>query len=53
MKWEARFLHRLLALIVCRIILERRRSGSQPQRVKEMRPRHFASSARVRERKRI
>jgi len=53
MKWEARFLHRLLALIVCRIILERRRSGSQPQRVKEVRPRHFASSARVRERKRI
>jgi hypothetical protein len=53
MKWEARFLHRLLALIVCRIILERRRSGSQPQRVKEINPRRFASSARVRERKRM
>jgi hypothetical protein len=51
MKWEARFIHRLLALIVCRIILERRNSGSQPLRIKE-RPRGFASSARVRERKR-
>lgn len=53
MKWEARFLHRLLALIVCRIILERRRSGSQRQRVKEIKPRRFASSARVRERTRM
>jgi hypothetical protein len=53
MKWEARFIHRLLALIVCRIILERRRSGSRPLRIKEMRARGFASSARVRERKRI
>ena len=53
MKWEARFVHRLLALIVCRIILERRRSGSRPLRVKEMRVRRFTSSARVRERKRI
>jgi hypothetical protein len=52
MKWEARFVHRLLALSVCRIILERRRSGSRPLRVKEMKPRGFASSARVRERKR-
>jgi len=43
MKWEARFIHRLLALVVCRIILERRHSGSQPLRVKE-RPRRFASS---------
>lgn len=51
MKWEARFMHRLLALIVCRIILERRHSGSQPLRIKEQ-PRGFASSARVRERKR-
>lgn len=53
MKWEARFIHRLLALIVCRIILERRRSGSRPLRVKEMRGHRFASSARVLERKRI
>jgi hypothetical protein len=53
MKWEARFMHRLLALIVCRIILERRHSGSRRLRVKEIRPRHFVSSARVRERKRI
>ncbi len=53
MKWESRFLHRLLALIVCRIILERRRSGSQPQRIKETKPRRFASSARVRLRKRM
>lgn len=51
MKWETRFIHRLLALIVCRIILERRHSGSQPLRVKE-RPRGFVSSARVRERRR-
>ena len=53
MKWESRFVHRLLALSVCRIILERRHSGSRPLRVKEMRLRRFASSARVRERKRI
>jgi len=53
MKWEARFVHRLLALSVCRIILERRRSGSRPLRVKEMKLRGFASSARVRERKRL
>lgn len=53
MKWEARFIHRLLALIVCRIILERRRSGSRPLRIKEMRVRRFASSARVRDRKRV
>ena len=53
MKWEARFMHRLLALGICRIILERRRSGSRPLRVKEMKLRRFTSSARVRERKRI
>jgi len=53
LKWEARFVHRLLALSVCRIILERRHSGSRPLRVKEMKLRRFASSARVRERKRI
>jgi hypothetical protein len=52
MKWEARFVHRLLALSVCRIILERRRSGARPLRVKEMKLQRFASSARVRERKR-
>jgi hypothetical protein len=51
MKWESRFIHRLIALIACRIILERRHSGSRPMRVKE-RPRGFASSARVRNRKR-
>jgi hypothetical protein len=50
MKWESRFIHRLVALIVCRIILERRHSGSQPLRVKEQ-VRGFTSSARVRERK--
>jgi hypothetical protein len=49
MKWEARFAHRLLALVVCRIILERRHSGTQPMRIKERIPR-FTSSARVRER---
>jgi hypothetical protein len=52
MKWEARFIHRLLALTVCRIILERRHSGSKPLRVKE-KPRPFTSSRRVRERKRV
>jgi hypothetical protein len=50
MKWEARFVHRLLALVVCRIILERRHSGSQPLRMKE-KPRRFTSSARVLNRK--
>jgi hypothetical protein len=35
MKWESRYLHRLLALVVCRIILERRHSGAKPLRVKE------------------
>ena len=49
MKWEARFVHRLLALIVSRIILERRRSGARPLRVKEE-PRPFAGSARPRDR---
>lgn len=54
MKWESRFMHRLLALIVCRIILERRHSGGRRLRVKEeIRPRRFSSSARVRERKRL
>jgi len=53
MKWEARFVHRLLALTVCRIILERRYSGSKPLRTKEMKVRRFTSSARVRERQRI
>src|SRR6185295_16317466 len=53
LKWESRFVHRLLALSVCRIILERRHSGSRPLRVKEMKLRRFASSARVLERKRI
>ncbi len=50
MKWESQFVHRLLALTVCRIILERRHSGSQPLRKKE-KPRHFTSSARVLNRK--
>jgi hypothetical protein len=54
MKWEARFLHRLLALVVCRIILERRQTGSHRVRVKEKKSTHsFASSARVRDRKRV
>ncbi|HKA18018.1 MAG TPA: hypothetical protein VKN18_06840 [Blastocatellia bacterium] len=53
MKWEARFIHRLLALTVCRIILERRNSGCKPLRTKEMQDKRFESSARVRERKRI
>jgi len=52
MKWEARFMHRLLALVVCRIILERRESGLQRVRIKE-KERLFSGSARGRERKRI
>ena len=53
MKWESRFMHRLLALVVCRIILERRDAGAQRIRVKEKEPSHSSSSARIRERKRI
>ncbi|HVF89527.1 MAG TPA: hypothetical protein VNH22_05635 [Blastocatellia bacterium] len=52
MKWESRFIHRFFALVVCRIILERRSSGSKPMRVKE-KPRRFTSSARVRDRKHL
>jgi len=57
MKWEARFVHRLLALGVCRIILERRHSGAHPSKQKETAAHqlnssgHFVSSARARERK--
>ncbi|HSO74883.1 MAG TPA: hypothetical protein VLU47_08595 [Blastocatellia bacterium] len=46
MKWEARFTHRLLALIVSRIILERRHSGAPPLKIKEE-PRRFAGAASV------
>src|SRR5262249_59368074 len=49
MRWESHFVHRLLALVVCRIILERRHSGSVRQRTKE--PRGVTRRARVRERK--
>jgi hypothetical protein len=52
MKWEARFVHRLLALVVCRIILERRNSGAQPLRIKE-KPLQFAGSYRARNRRKI
>jgi hypothetical protein len=52
MKWEAKFAHRLLALGVCRIILERRHSGTHQLKQKEN-PRHFVSSARARERKKL
>jgi hypothetical protein len=50
MRRESRFVHRLLALIVCRIILERRRSGAQPVRVKEQPGR--VTGARTRDRRR-
>jgi hypothetical protein len=53
MKWESRFMHRLLALVVCRIILERREAGAQRVRVKEKQSPHTSSSARIRERKRV
>jgi hypothetical protein len=52
MRWESKFAHRLLALVVCRIILERRQSGSHRTRAKEEAPR-FVSSERVRNRKRV
>jgi hypothetical protein len=52
MRWESQFIHRLLVLVVCRIILERRHSGSRHTRQKEH-PRRFSSSASVLERKRI
>ena len=52
MKWEARFIHRLLALIVSRIILERRHSGARPLRIKEE-PDRFAGAASARGRRRI
>jgi hypothetical protein len=53
MKWESRFVHRLLALIACRIILERRHSGSRPQRVKEASARRLASGVHTRKLKRM
>lgn len=46
LRWESRFAHRLLALVACRIILERRHSGSQPIRIKEDRPRRAFHRAR-------
>jgi hypothetical protein len=52
LKWEAKFAHRLLALLVCRIILERRHSGAPALKIKES-PRRFSRSARVRERKQV
>lgn len=52
MKWEARFVHRLLALVVCRIILERRHSGKKPVRVKEP-PRRSSGSTHARARRRM
>lgn len=53
MKWEARFMHRILALVVCRIILERRNSGAHRMRVKEKKPLHAAGGPYGRERKKI
>lgn len=35
MKGEERYLHRIMALITCWIILQRRRSGLKPHRIKE------------------
>ncbi|HSF23261.1 MAG TPA: hypothetical protein VLE20_03465 [Blastocatellia bacterium] len=52
MKWEARFVHRLLALIVSRIILERRQSGARPLRTKEE-PRRFAAGPCAGRRRRL
>ncbi|MBI3653907.1 MAG: hypothetical protein HY231_22990 [Acidobacteria bacterium] len=53
MRWEARFMHRILALVVCRIILERRNSGTHRTRMKEKKPPQFSSSVGVRERKKV
>ena len=52
MRWEARFIHRLMALTVCRIILERRNSGSKQIRIKED-THSFVSPARVRQKRRL
>jgi hypothetical protein len=51
MRWESRFMHRMFALGICRIILERRHSGAHPLKQKES-VRHFTTSARARARKR-
>jgi hypothetical protein len=51
MRWESKFVHRLLALGVCRIILERRHSGARVLRTKEH-VKGFTSSAKVLDRKR-
>ena len=48
MKREARFGHRLLALLASHIILERRHSGSHPQRAKEKSSSVSHSRARIR-----
>jgi hypothetical protein len=53
MKWEARFMHRILALVVCRIILERRNSGAHRMRMKEKAPLHPSGNIHGRERKKI
>jgi hypothetical protein len=53
MKWEARFMHRILALVVCRIILERRHSGAQPTRAKEKKTPQTASDAHLRHRRKM
>jgi hypothetical protein len=53
MKWEARFMHRILALVVCRIILERRNSGAHRMRMKEKKPLHANGGAYGRDRKKI
>jgi len=51
MQREARFAHRLLALVVCRIILERRSSGARPHRVKEKQE-HLDSGTRASKKRR-
>jgi hypothetical protein len=53
MKWEARFMHRILALVVCRIILERRNSGAHRMRMKEKKPLPASGGTYGRERKKL
>lgn len=48
MRREARFAHRMLALMASHIILERRHSGSHPQRAKEKSQPGSNSRARIR-----
>ncbi|MGH9761854.1 MAG: hypothetical protein ACREDR_22780 [Blastocatellia bacterium] len=50
MKRESRFFHRIIALVACWVILERRRQGGQPMKRKEVKVRGGAPKTVVRNR---